>query len=61
MSLFKAEVFVLLEYDSLCWGCFFFSGGGGENECELAFTKWESDECVRPAWCPLKEVKVMKK
>ena len=60
MTIYKAEVFVELEYDTLCSGCFFYSGGGGfTNMCELTKDEWESETCDRPVWCPLKEVKVL--
>jgi len=58
--LFKAEVYVELEYETLCSRCFFFSGGSGFNECSLMSKAWASDTTDRPEDCPLKEVKVMR-
>jgi hypothetical protein len=58
--MFKAEVYIELDNNNLCAGCFFFSSGSNTNVCELTGDEWESETCDRPEWCQLKEVKVMR-
>ena len=56
MTIYKAEIYVELEYEKLCYGCPFFR----EPTCSLARKDFESDEDLKPDWCPLQEVKVMR-
>jgi hypothetical protein len=61
MTIFKAEVYVELRYDSMCCNCPFHSGQYSDNKsCSLADREWEAEVDERPEWCPLKEVKVMR-
>jgi hypothetical protein len=59
--MYKIEILVDLEYDTLCAGCPFYSGGSTDNDnvCTACGKHWESDTCDRPDFCPLEEVKVM--
>jgi hypothetical protein len=56
MTLYKAEVYIELQYENLCYRCIF----AGASRCKLSNKKWMSEETNdRPSWCELKEVKVV--
>ena len=58
--MFKAEMFIELEYTHLCYRCpFYHYMGGNVHECDIG-ERWEADDNMRPKSCPLQEVKVMK-
>ncbi len=59
MSLFKAEIYIDLEYDNLCSGCRFFSGSSGTFCCELTGEEWDAETTDRPNICPLQKVNVL--
>ncbi len=60
MTIFKTEVYVELEYEHLCHGCPFYDYMGGNfRECSATKQRWQSEQCTRPDWCPLREVEEM--
>jgi hypothetical protein len=57
VTIFKAEIYVELEYTNLCYGCPFFRHA---TSCSLAKKDFDTEEDLKPDWCPLKEVQVMR-
>jgi hypothetical protein len=57
VTIYKAEIYVELEYTNQCYGCPFFRH---TLRCSLAGKEIDQEEDLRPDWCPLQEVKVMR-
>ena len=57
MTIYKADIYVELEYTNLCYGCPFFSN---TTRCSLARKDFDTEEDLKPDWCPLQEVQVMR-